>query len=228
MQVSRFAVIGLLSILSTACVTQAQRSFPPPDDYIPIDRLHIASQYVTVEVSKETLAVEANKCVPSLDGNSQNIRHEASSIPSRNIVAFEHASSGNMFVLRQNTAICLHRSSARYPIFAAETFLDTVNPQGVPPDVTDDWYKQIACLIATKGVAKVAYVFGNGNAFVTSYWVETSAQFRLNYSSTFSKSGTWETQNFDARFSHPDMSSVSNTKRSGGSQKSFPLLHQKP
>jgi len=207
-------------------VALAQTPAAPPSDFVPIGKVQIASRFITVDVTRETLGIEANKCIPQLNDDSQNIKKEVNDFPNKNIVGLSHASSANMFLMRQTKAVCLQRSSEQFPIFAAEALLETVNPKGVPPDVVDGWYKQIALLIATKGVAKVAYVYANGNANVVSYWVETTPAFGLYYSSTFNKVGTWETETFDAQFSHPSMSSISETKRSGLSQKSYPMAHR--
>lgn len=226
MRVFRYSVLGLFAAFVTGCAVQPQKVFPPPADYVPIGKVQIESRFVTVEVTKETLGIEANKCVRPLNSNSQSIQKQLKDFPNKNMVIFGHASSANRFLLHQTTAVCLQKSSEKFPIFAAEAFFDTTNPKGVPPDVVDGWYKQIALLIATKGVAKVAYVFANGNAFSVSYWVEPPSESGLYYSSTFKKAGTWETEKLDAQFTHPTLTSLSETKRSNSFQKSNPLAHR--
>lgn len=217
---------GVVFDANRPTVATTQTLAAPPADYVPIEKAQIASRFMTISITRENLAAEASKCIPQLNGDSETIKKAANNVPIQNVVGFSHLSSANLFLTRYTTAICLQKSSARFPIFAAEAFLETVNPKGVPPDVVDGWYKQIALLIATKGIAKVAYVYGNGNAFAVSYWVEPTSAFGLYYSSTFNKAGTWETGTFDARFSHPAMTSVSETQRSGVSQKTYPLAHR--
>lgn len=221
-----YAIVYLAAFLA-GCTDLPEKSFSPPNDYVPINQIQIASRFVTVEVTRETLGLEVNKCIPSLDADSQSVRDHLQKFPNNDAtIGIRHASSSRLFLLHKTTAICLEQSTALLPIFAAEALLETANPIGVPPDVTDGWYKKIALLIATQGVAKVAYVYKNGNAFKVSYWVNTTPPFGLSYSSEFKKSGTWETEIFDARFSHPTMTSFTVTKRSGSEQKNYPLAHR--
>ena len=213
-------------LLFSGCTTPAQKTFTPRNDYVPISQIQIMSRFASVEVTPDNLGYEVRKCIPPANPASKDIKSTLEDFPNRNIIVFGHSNSSKQFVLHQTTGFCLEHSSEKYPIFAAEAFLMTVNPNGVPPDVTDNWYKQVALLIATKGMARVAYVFENGNAFVVSYWVEASSLYRLHYSSIFSRAGTWETQTIDARFSHPTLTSVSETKISGSSEKKYPLAHR--
>lgn len=222
------ALGGLMVVFLAGCATSpTQKAFPPPVDYVPIDKVQITSRFDTVEVTPANLAIEARKCVPQLGADSQGIKKTIQEFPSRASVGLGHASSANLFLLNQTTAICLQRSSAKFPIFAAEAFIDTINPQGVPPDVVDDWYKQIALQIATKGMAKVAYAFDNGNAFIATYWVEMNQSIALSYSNIFKKAGAWETEKIDFKFTHPTLTSVSEVKRSRLSQKAQPLMHRR-
>lgn len=98
-------------------------------------------------------------------------------------------------------------------------FENTVNPRGVPPDVTDKWYADLAKRIAEAGRATAAYVAPNGNAFIASYWVEAPVKTRLSYSNDFKKAGTWESGTYDFRFVNPNLSSVSMTTRNGANVK---------
>jgi hypothetical protein len=203
-----------------------KKEFARPDDYVPIGQVQIASRFETVDVTLDNLGSEAHKCVPQLDADSTNIKKERQHFPSKNILIFGHVSSANSFVVRKTIAVCIHESSEGFPIFAAEAFLETANPKGVPPDVIDSWNKQIALLIAAKGEAKIAYAMGNGNAFTVSYWVESSQKFGLSYSSVFKKTGDWENEKYDAQFSYPTMAGFSVVQRSGSSQKIYLLSHR--
>lgn len=216
-----------LAVFLAGCSDLPEKSFSPPSDYVPINQVQIASRFATVEVTRETLGLEVNKCIPSLDADSQSVRDLLQKFPNNDATTvIKHDRSSRYFLLHKTSAICLEQSTALLPIFAAEALLETANPIGVPPDVTDGWYKKIALLIATQGVAKVAYVYENGNAFKVSYWVNTTPPFGLLYSSEFKKSGAWETDNFDARFSYSTMTSFTVTKRSGSEQKNYPLAHR--
>jgi hypothetical protein len=224
---SKMGLCAFLVACVTACTTPPQKYFPPPTDYVPIDQVQIPSRFDTVEITVNNFAIEAQKCVPQLMTDSQSIKNSLKNFPNTNIVNFGHASSANEFVLRKTTGFCMHRSSEKFPIFAAESFLETVNPEGVAPDITEEWYKQIALLIAQKGMAKVAYVMENGNAYLVTYWVQSSPASALIYSKLFQKAGTWEKEKLDVRFSYPTMATLSETKRNGETKKYYPLAHRK-
>lgn len=234
MNYSKRFLTYLFAVLLCACTTptpqvfapQNPQVFAPPTDYVPIKQVQIPSRFSTVEVTKENLGIEVNKCVPQLNLYSEGVRKHLVSFPGKDLIGFGHVSSSKIFLLQRTTAICLQKSSEKFPIFASETFLDTINPQGVPPDVVEEWYRQIALLIATKGMARVAYVFKNGNASITSYWVENQSSFSLNYSRIFEKKGEWEKEGIDAEFIYPTMTSVSETKRSDMSKKHNPISHR--
>ena len=217
------AVAGLIG-----CAAPPQRVFSPPVDYVPIGDVKIESKFKVIKLERENLAAEINRCVPQISATSPGVVRALSEFPSRStsVSVHGHVSSANAFWASGTTGICLQSSSEGFPIFAAEAFLNTVNPSGVPPDVTDAWYKQIALLVATKGTAKVAYVFDKGTAFVADYWVQQPNTRMLNYSVAFRKVGEWESQVFDVRFSHPGMSSVAETKRGGSAIKSNLLAHR--
>lgn len=218
-------VVCFCAVLLTGCAGSPPKA-PPPNDYVHITQVQITSRFNTVEVTRETLGFEVNKCIPQLEANSQGVIERLQEFPSNELWWVGQASSGNIFLLRKTTAVCLHKSSKEFVIFAVEAFDDTVNLEGVPPIVNDHWYKKIALLIATKGEAKVAYMIGNGKAFVARYWIQKPLEFGIFYSSDFKKTGEWEKEKFDIRFFHPSLVTVSETKRYGLSEKMDPLSHR--
>jgi hypothetical protein len=226
---SRSRIVHLACVAATlaGCAAPHRAAVPPPTDYVPIDRLEISSQFPTVELTRETLAAAINQCVPQVKVDSSGSRSALSQFPSNNVVLIGHLSSANQFWVNKTTGFCLRTSSAKFPILAGEAFIETVNPKGVPPDVTDGWYRQIALRMASRGSAKVAYVFENGNAFVVDYWMESNRGATLRYSSALRKAGTWETETIDFRFTHPALSAVSETKRGNEWAKPNLLAHRR-
>lgn len=218
--------IGQLAVNEICKRVEPPKKVPPPKDFVPISQVQITSRFNTAEVTREALQFEINKCIPQLDVTSKDIRERLKKFPSNDLWEVKHASSANIFLLHQKTAICLQKSSENFTIFSAEAFFNTVNPQGVPPEVTDQWYKKIALLIATKGVAEVAYVLGNGNAFSVRYWSEKSHPSGLFYSGVLKTAEAWEAKHFDTLFFHPKLMSVSITKRAGFNLKPNPLSHR--
>ena len=212
--------------LLVGCTTPQQRSFPPPEDYVPMAQVQIAPRFAVIPVTRDNVEQEARKCIPKLPANSAATARLVDRVSSTDTIALRHTSSANYFVMMQSLAVCIQQSSEKYPIFAGEAFFATVNPTGVPPDITDGWYTQLAMLVAKQGVAKVAYVYSNGNATLASYWVSGNSSVNLLYSSEFRKKGAWETDRFDATFSHPTIAGIEDTVRSNQKSKSTPILHR--
>lgn len=217
---------SLVSAADREVVPPQQKSFAPPSDYVPLDQIRIKPRFESISLTKENLAAERSKCVPFSQANTESMDAAIRGFPRNNaIVAFGHASSSKKFIFRGSTGLCLEFSANRYPIYAAEAFIGTANPTGVPPDVTDDWYMKIAMKIATNGRAKVVYVTDKGTAFLVSYWCDQTGGFALEYWSEFKKAGEWENTEVDYTFSHPALRGFSETKRGDSKKmvKSFPL-----
>jgi len=182
---------------------------------VALDQIQIVNRFQVVEVNAANLGVEAYHCIPQLSAGSKNVNDMASKLPLPlgRVTALSHLSSANSFVISGSKAICIQQSAAHYPIFAVEAFSETVNPTGVPPTITDDWYVQIARRLAEAGRVTVAYSFRNGNADIASYWVEGSNKNVIYYANEFRKAGSWETGAYDFRFSHASLTGVTSTKR---------------
>ena len=205
---------------------QQQRNPPPPSDYVPLDQIRIKPRFDSVLLTKENLAAEHKKCVPLIKTNTESMDSAVREFPRNNsIIATAHASSSKKFIYQGTKGLCLEFSANRYPIFAAEAFIGTANPTGVPPDVTDDWYMKIALRIATNGRAKVVYVTDKGTAYLASYWSDKPGEFALQYLREFKKVGEWENTDVDFKFAHPALSGFSETTRGDAKRKvkNFPL-----
>jgi hypothetical protein len=188
--------------------------------------IQIKSKFDTVKLTKETYGTEVAKCIPTFSADSSFVKDHLKNFPFDGFMTHTNSSVASVFVAHQTTGLCLKLSPGKYPIYAAEAFVETVNPEGPPEKVIDGWYKQIAALIARKGSAKIAYVFGNGNAFIANYSVESDRPYRLSYSTQFNKAGAWENEKLDAKFTHASLSNISETKRDGQGVKPYVLLHR--
>lgn len=196
-----------------------------PADAVPVNQIQIQSRFDSVEVTQSTLGIELHECLRMMPPDSPVIRERQSRFPYKGSWATSHLGTSKTYIVQNTTAICLHRSEANFPIYAAEVFYDTVNPEGVPEEVLDVWYKKIALLIAIQGKAVIAYEAPNGNAFIATYWVEPP-QFGLFYSNEFKKAGDWESGGIDAHFQHANLLRVNVVNRSGRSEKMNLLSHR--
>lgn len=188
--------------------------------------LTIQSRFNVVEVTEKNIRREIQKCVPEIDRNAVTVSNIKAVLENSSIHRFRHSNLSNMFVVYKTSGVCLEKSAANYPVFAAEEFWETVNPGGVAPDVLDLWYKKIALQIANKGTATVVYTFGNGNAFIARYWADGESGFKLFYTSDFRKKGAWEKEKIDLKFYDPTMTGVSSVARNDENKKNFPLHHK--
>jgi len=222
----RILTILLSAALTYGCASPQRQYFAPPSDYVKLDQIQIKPKFDTVLLTKENLATEQQKCVPFLQLNSDSTRNSVSKFPRHNVtIAVGHQSSSKKFIYRGTTGLCLEYSENKYPIYAAETFIATDNPTGIPPDVTNNWYMKIAMQIAHKGQAKVAYITNKGTAFLVSYWSDQTGGFTLYYATEFKKAGEWENVTVDYKFSNSALNGFAETRRGNGNDKfkGFPL-----
>jgi hypothetical protein len=192
-------------------------------------QVKIEPKFAVTNLTKENLASEAQRCVPTLQQTTtsmENLRNRWP-IPSNQSIALRHVSSASVYVITQNQGFCIRTSERRFAILAAEALFSTVNPQGIAPDVLTDWYQQIAKQLATTGLVKVAYVMNNGNAYVVRYWLsEQAPKYALNYSDEFKRTGAWESDSYDLRFNHKDMRGVVVTQYGDTKTKQIPVAHR--
>lgn len=222
---AKFPIYNPVKVVSDNSAEKPQQAnevkFDPPTDFVPLSKVVIKNRQAEVFLTKENLGAEVLKCVPTFKIDGKAFKDKLDKFPEKNsIVSIGHASSSKKFVYSENSGVCLEYSSNGYPIFAADDFLETVNPVGVPPDVAEEWFKKIAYRIAVNGRVKVAYVSDKGTAFVDSYWAEKKDS-SIYYWSDFKKVGEWETLQLDFTFSHPGLQSHSSTTRSGSMRKTF-------
>lgn len=220
-------LFGLFVMVLTGCATPHRRTYLEPTDYVPIDEVVIQQKFDGINLNPENLFFEMSRCVPQLSVTSKNSLNIYRDFPTKSLHVLGHKSSGNLFLVKGVSGLCLKQSSEKFPVFAAEAFYETINPKGVPPDVVDTWYRQLAQLIARKGMAKIAYTYTNGNAAIASYWVESNPKSTLFYSSVFKRAGQWESESVDATFAHPSLTSITETKRGKSTEKSYVLDHRK-
>jgi len=225
---SRFSYLLACSaaILCSGCVTTGQtQPGATSSQFVPVDRIQIQKRFAVVDVNAANFGSEAHRCVPQLGATSKPVVNQAAKLPlpRGTVVSLSNINAANSLVIVGSRAICLQQSTARQPIFAAEIFVDTVNPSGVPPEVTDKWYADLARRIAETGRATAAYVAPNGNAFIASFWVEPPLKATLAYASEFKKAGTWESGTYDFRFVDPNFASVTVVTRNGAKAKMAPI-----
>jgi hypothetical protein len=218
-----------VAVLLTGCGTPGRGNFPKPTDYVLFEQMEILGRYPGLLLTGENLSTQVRKCIPTMPFSASSVSNIAGKLPlpRAQVSILSHASSASSFMVMQDTGVCIRTSERDFPVFAAEALLQTANPTGPSPDVVEGWNRQIVKKIAQTGIAKVAYQFANGNAFVATYWVgEKPPKSTIQYNSNLRKKGEWESESLDFRFSHPDITSFSTTERDGQKQKVNLLDHR--
>lgn len=217
----------LLGALLLPVLCTAQTLPAPAPDAVPLEQLRIEARHTVLKLSAATLADELIRCVPSHPRSPWLQERGAALLHSGATTALGHVGSASVLILRGSSGVCLRRSSAGYPIFAVESFYATVNPQGVPQQIADEWYRRIAERIASHGTARVAYHGREGTIFLATYRVKAPRGHMLEYELQLFKADT-PPPPADLSFRHATLHAVSLTKRGDRAQKPFPLDHRRP
>lgn len=216
------------SLLSCASVPLTEWSLA---DSISIENIVIASEFKLVNLTVDNINQHAINCVPALTNSTveKNISREyeqylsALKPGSISVVTISKDTSAKTFMYEGNKGTCLTESETGYPIFPASVVIKTIDPKGVSKSVFLGWGKSIAHSIATKGISKVAYKFGNGNAVVANYRVKNKSPTALYYSSEFKRIGEWEDLGIDNTFSDPALNGTTMTEYNNRASK-FPIF----
>jgi hypothetical protein len=189
-------------------------------DAVPLKDIKIEPHFDFKSVDNTNFKEELLGCIPNAPSNFANMPLTAG-----HSATYKNILSPKIFFVKNGKAVCLNRSTAGFTIFAADAFLNTVNPMGVPEYVAMEWMTQIADLVARSGVAKVAYRFRNGNAMVSRYWVDPGKPEEINFSTVMKISTEWAEKDNDVTLEHLALTAVSSngTNAEGGGRKGFPF-----
>lgn len=220
---SLFAGVTFISLL-TACA--APRPVVPRIGYVPVAQIAVQSKFESQRLTLENFSGIAKNCMTTWpDSASQRITSDWKiPLPRGTVQTHSHNGHASYLLVAGELGICVQQSDEKHPILAAEALYKTANPGGVPLDVADQWYANIAREIARTGSATAIYKFNNGNAHVAKYWVDPNiaAPTSLSYWSEFKRAGEWTTSAADQIFTHPALASVSVTEYN--KQRVKPLL----
>ncbi|MDZ7921184.1 hypothetical protein [Rhodoferax sp.] len=171
-------------------------------DAVPADAIRIPKQFDLVDVRPDNFRSVLLSCLPQLGKNVDSFE-----LPPANVVSatYKAANSSRTFVLKNSVGVCLQSSVTKYPIFAADTFLDTVRPWGISDEVATDWNAQIARLMAIRGNIQVAYQYPNQGAMTAKFWMDYSNPLMIRYTTQFKAQGDWAPQSFDLVFRDPSL-----------------------
>lgn len=191
-------------------------------DVVPVADIRIRKTFELRSADGDNLKSSLLACIPQFGAN-----FKLPDVPMQSVVhtTFKAAGSSKIFIAKNSMGLCLQSSSANFPIFAAEAFSGTVAPVGVSDEVVSDWNAEIARLVATKGVAQVAYQYPNQGAMSVKYWVDASNPIVIRYATEFKAQGAWVPQTFDAVFADTGLTAVQsiNVSAKGEGKKDVPF-----
>jgi hypothetical protein len=182
----------------------------------------IKSQYKfdAVELSKENFGAVVKKCVPTYPQSAVDRFLSEWKIPFKNsTTSLGHTGSAGVLVIKESTAVCVRESEAGFPLWAGEAIEQSIEPDGMPASVREDWYTQIADVIARKGYADVVFQFSNGNGFVTTFKPVTQSMYLLEYRTAFRKAGEYDPSRYDRVFAHPELKTIKTSQYGSQNQK---------
>jgi hypothetical protein len=170
-----------------------------------MDAIRIQRSFDLLEVRPDNFRAVLLNCIPQLGASIHTF-----DFPPENVTNASYKISGSprVFVLKKSVGVCLKISTANFPIFAADAFLETTKPLGVSDEIVAQWNTKIADLIARQGSAQVAYQFSNLSATVVRFWIDPTAPLVIHYASQFKLKGEWEQQRLDATFANAGLMTV--------------------
>lgn len=183
-------------------LTPAAVMSPNGDQRIPLAKIQIESRYVRTVLTTENLKDTLRQC------SSRLAQFAALSQAAAVSATYDAGTTSNIFVVKKNEGVCIKRSATGFPIFATETFKDTINPVGVPENILEGLYSRMAMRLASRGATRIAYVLPNGDAHIANYFVAGTNPFSLLYSQVQLAAGAWETKEVDETLGHPALASV--------------------
>lgn len=191
-------------------------------DVVPVGNLQIQKRFDLVEVGPNNFKSVLLNCIPEFSRNIDAIQLPP---PAVQHAIYKAGGVSRQFILKKTVGLCLRSSSANFPVFAAEAFLDTVKPQGVSEEVVEAWNMQIAALIARQGRANVAYQYGNHSALLVKYWVDAANPLPIRYTTQYKAAGEWDRQVQEAVFADPALVAVAsvNVNAQGEGKKDLPF-----
>jgi hypothetical protein len=217
------------------CATNDMTPSRRAPDLVPVDQINVPARFETTALTALTISRAVQPCLPwLLTGEGPGLYKLVQDIERSKdgVVVYGHQNSGNFFVMHRELGFCVQRTTALLPILAAEALMDTAHPMGMPAGVLESWQKQIAQRLAVTGQVKVAYHFGNGNAYIVQHWlVSEGSRLRQKYSHVFKRAGEWEKDLIDLQFSHPQASSFlavgqSLDRDAANQEKTSPIEHR--
>jgi len=222
------AALASVSLCLSLTAGAAESALPQRTGRVPLAGLKITERFESQQLTRENFASAVRACLPAYPEAAIERQTREWALPLKNSTrTLRDTTSVGAYVITDSTGVCVHESESGHPVFAAEAFTGTVEPSGVPAAVRDEWFIEIAHVIAAKGHAEIVYKFPNGNAQVALYRAVPPGFTKIEYRAEFRKAGDYDASRYDKTFTHPDLHRVL-TFRYGGNMVKPILQHRFP
>lgn len=198
------------------------RSLPRSIAQVEPATVSVPEAYAATDMRDPDAIATVKDCVPNAsDTVAADVVERARNGPPNTIHSLSLSGSGNLFVIRQRTGVCIPTTVPGYPIPAANSFVGTVRVVGMDEEQERAWRHAIAQEIAAFGASDSLVVMPNGNAFEVSYAVNVQAPYALVYSRRLLHKGTYDATRYRIVQRGERFSSLSVLQRGSGDEVRF-------
>jgi hypothetical protein len=176
---------GLLVALAaglTACTTTAKLRG------VPLENLVIPDTFVRQFVGADNLNSVIGACLPSVPFPNAPARMLAR--PPGSVQTLSSPTVRSHLVIAGNQAVCIDDTTAGFPVLPVEAFERFVSFQGVPRVEQQQWFRQLANALATKGTVELWAANGSGGFHVISFGAVQLAKGQIFITRRFVAAGS--------------------------------------
>jgi hypothetical protein len=158
--------------------------------YVPLSKVGqaILDKYQTASVDRAAFNTLVNQCFNSVTPAQVDRFYSSLRMDQRYTNTLTVARNAGLLIQNGGTTACIQQTESGFPVLAAESFVDTVTPEGVTPEVLNQWYRTLAVEITKNGRATAFFSFANGNGVLVNYTLNNRWP-ELMYATTFKRSG---------------------------------------
>lgn len=210
--------------LPTAFAGSSSTSAPPPspppshvlESRVALEQIRIPDEFAREYVTGDTYIAALRRCIPQFHADSPTLHASSLTSTAAFTVTFTLPPQSNFFLLQPGTqGACIQGSATGYPILPGAAIRNTLEVQGPPTPVVQDWYRRMALNIAKRGETTVAFVHPDGGATIARLVVSLRAPLGFRHVHYLRKAGSWEDLELDDKFVHPTFSAVRTSVQAG-------------
>lgn len=217
------AAIPLPAAFTGSASTTDATPSPPPSDAlesrVALERIRIQDEFALDNVTTDTYVSALRRCIAQFRADLPMLHDGSLTRTSAQTVTFFLPPHSNFFLLKPvKQSTCIQGSEAGYPILPGAAIRGTLEVQGPPAPVVQDWYRRMALSIAKQGQTTVAFAHPDGSATIARLVVSLRAPLGFRHVHYLRKAGSWEDLELDDTFVHPAFTGVRTSVRAGAGE----------